>query len=158
MGAIYLHVKCKNKLHTIISLFLQVQIVVKVFNLSFFFYLFYLRGQSVLQIWGGATCFLVNFNLTAVTERDTHLFFRYSTLVTADRAERVFFGCCNVVCFCLVLPFLSFPLISGRCSLLPSVMGILSKMLFNFRKTADVLCELSSSSREEKKKTQSTLV
>lgn len=36
-----------------------------------------------------------------------------------------------------------FPPISGRCSLLPSVMRILSKMLFNFRKAADGLCERS---------------
>lgn len=50
------------------------------------------------------------------------------------------------VCFHLVP--LSLPSISGRCSLPPSVMGILSKMLFNFRKAADGLCEPSSNEKK----------
>ena len=56
-------------------------------------------------------------------------------------AEAELCVCVCLCCFCLIL--LSFPPISGRCSLLSlslspptplSVMGILSKMLFNFRK------------------------
>lgn len=85
-------------------------------------------GQSQLQIWGGATCCPVNLKLTAATKAIIHLGF--STLVTGSRAGSLVAA---VLCaFCLIL--LSFPPFSGRCSLLPSVMRILSKMLFNFRK------------------------
>ena len=77
--------------------------------------------------------------LTADTETIIH--FGCSTIVTKSRA-----GCCGAAALCAFASFLlSFPSISGRCSLLPSVMGILSKMLFNFRKAADGLCEASSS-------------
>lgn len=45
---------------------------------------------------------------------------------------------------CLVLLFFFSFFFSGRCSPLPSVMRILSKMLFNFRKAVDALCATDS--------------
>lgn len=67
------------------------------------------------------------------TDRDSYTIFNISDF----ELDRVF-GAAVLCAFCLIL--LSFPPISGRCSLLPSVMRILSKMLFNFRKAADGLC------------------
>lgn len=88
---------------------------------------------------GGATRCPVNWKLAAATETIIH----WGIFNISGWEQRRVSGAAALCVFCLIL--LSFPPISGRRSLLPSVMRILSKKLFNFRKAADGLCEPSSS-------------